>query len=481
MSLKYRLIITLFTLVGLVSCEKEETVKKPNIIYVCADQWRASSVGFGGDKTVKTPNIDKLADAGLNFTNCVSVDPVCTPYRAALMTGKYPTSTGMFLNDLYLPSDELCMGEIYQQAGYNTAYIGKWHLDGHGRKGYIPPERRQGWEYWKGAECDHHNPRSHYYTGNSNEIQYWEGFDVFAQTADAQNYIQEHAKDDNPFVLMLSYGPPHPASPPAPKEYRDMYPLGDIELLPNVPEEYHDEARAALQNYYALGSAVDSSVGELIQTIKAAGIEDNTILVFTSDHGGMIRSHSLPVVWKQVHWDESARVPFLMYYPGLKEHTSRQVKTPINTPDILPTLLGLSGISIPKTIEGEDVSAMLKEGSEIEGRSSLYMSVAPIVGQGDAYRAIRTDRYSYTRLVDGTRLLFDIIDDPYEMNNLIGNIEFEDISNTLEKKLQEHLEKIGDTFEAPAHYIEKWGYVLGDKDEIPYKGETIVQSPKPIN
>ncbi|MFP4367521.1 MAG: sulfatase-like hydrolase/transferase, partial [Bacteroidales bacterium] len=165
--------------------------KKPNIVYVFADQWRGSATGYGGDPNVKTPNLDRLAEESVNFRNTVSVCPVCTPYRAALMTGRYPTSTGMFLNDLYLPSDELCMPEIFKNNGYNTGYIGKWHLDGFGRRAYIPPERRQGWEYWKAAECDHKNNRSHYYTGDSEEMRTWEGYDAFAQTRDAINYISE--------------------------------------------------------------------------------------------------------------------------------------------------------------------------------------------------------------------------------------------------------------------------------------------------
>jgi len=111
------------------------------IVFVLTDQWRAQATGYGGDPNVKTPNVDALASRSINFANAVSVCPVCTPYRASLMTGRYPLSTGMFMNDLYLPGDELCMGEIFKEAGYETAYIGKWHLDGHGRDVFIPKNR----------------------------------------------------------------------------------------------------------------------------------------------------------------------------------------------------------------------------------------------------------------------------------------------------------------------------------------------------
>ena len=152
-------------LAALHAAEPSKRKPRPNIVYLLADQWRASATGYAGDPNVRTPNLDRLAREGLNFRNAVSVCPVCTPYRAALMTGRFPTSTGMFLNDAHLPEGELCMAEIFRQAGYVTAYIGKWHLDGHGREAYIPPDRRQGWEYWKAAECDHTYNHSHYYSG----------------------------------------------------------------------------------------------------------------------------------------------------------------------------------------------------------------------------------------------------------------------------------------------------------------------------
>ena len=149
--MKNILFITLFAIL-FSSCAKE---KKPNVIFILTDQWRSSALGYAGNDVVKTPQLDKFAQSAVNFSNAVSVCPVCTPYRASLLTGKYPTSTGMFLNDLYLPSEELCMAEIYKEASYTTAYLGKWHLDGHGRKENVEPERRQGFEFWKGSECDH--------------------------------------------------------------------------------------------------------------------------------------------------------------------------------------------------------------------------------------------------------------------------------------------------------------------------------------
>jgi len=231
--------------------------ERPNILYILTDQWRASAFGFAGDPNVKTPNLDKLAAQSLVFRNAISVLPVCTPHRAALLTGRYPTSTGMFLNDLYLPSEELCMAEIFKQAGYDTGYIGKWHLDGHGRAAFIPPERRQGFDYWKAAECDHQYNRSHYYEGDSVQKLFWPGYDAFAQTADAQTYVRTHAKSGKPFLLVLSLGVPHFPHISALQEYKDLYKAENIKLSPNVPENMQQRARTEAVGYYAHCSAGD--------------------------------------------------------------------------------------------------------------------------------------------------------------------------------------------------------------------------------
>jgi hypothetical protein len=143
---------------------EEDTSRRPNVVFLLADQWRASATGYAGDPNVKTPNLDKLAKESINFETAVSVCPLCTPYRASLLTGRFPTTTGMITCDIPLAGKELCMAEIFKTAGYETAYIGKWHLNGYGgRTAYIPPERRQGFDYWKATECDHNYLKSHYY------------------------------------------------------------------------------------------------------------------------------------------------------------------------------------------------------------------------------------------------------------------------------------------------------------------------------
>jgi arylsulfatase A-like enzyme len=461
--------ISLFAVLAFVPAWSHAAVEKPNIVYVLADQWRASATGYAGDPNVKTPNLDRLAKEGLNFRNAVSVAPVCTPYRAALMTGRYPTSTGMFLNDAHLPESELCMAEILRAAGYATAYIGKWHLDGHGRTSYIPPERRQGWDYWKAAECDHDYNHSHYYTGTSDVKRFWDGYDAFAETKDAEQYIRGHADNARPFILFIAYGVPHFPHGTAPAEFKALYPPDKIKLPPNVPETMEARARQEAQGYYAHCTALDRCVGDLLTTLAETGLSTNTIIVFTSDHGEMLGAHGVPPYTKQVAWSDAAQVPFLLRYPAVHGLQGRAVQTPLTTPDILPTLLGLVGVGIPRTVEGEDLSPVIRSGRESD-RAALYMGVAPFVARefGREYRAIRTSRYTYVRNLEGPWMLFDDQKDPCQMNNLVGKPEHSVLVQKLEGRLQGQLKRIGDKFRPAADYIKEWGYEIAPHGSIAY-------------
>ena len=447
---------------------------KPNIVYVLADQWRASAFGFAGDPNVKTPQLDRLAGQCVRFTNAVSVCPVCTPYRAALFTGRYPTTTGMFLNDLYLPDAELCMAEILKTAGYDTAYIGKWHLDGHGRFSYIPPERRQGFDYWKAAECDHDYNHSHYYAGTSPEKKYWPGYDAFAQTADARQYLRDHAKSDKPFLLVMAYGEPHFPHASAPPEYQQLYQPEKLVLAPNVAESRVEAARKELVGYYAHCSAIDHCVGELMDTLRETGLADHTLVVFTSDHGEMMGAHDISPMMKQWPYDEAAHVPFLLLDPRVK---ARSVTTPIGTPDILPTLLGLVGVAVPASVEGENLAPVVTGSGPGPDRAALMMCVSPFIPKLKEYRGIRTSGHTYVRNLAGPWLMFDDVKDPYQTHNLVGDPANAALQQQLDSRLQAALGKIGDNFQPAQYYLDRWGYDVHPPNSISYRPDAKVVSP----
>ncbi|MCC2684790.1 MAG: sulfatase, partial [Paenibacillaceae bacterium] len=324
--------------------------QKPNVVFVFSDQHRAEAVGYEGNPDVRTPNLDRLAAESLVFKTAVSNSPVCSPYRATLMTGQYPLTHGVFVNDVPIASHAVSLGEAFQQAGYDTAYIGKWHIDGHGRTTFIPKNRRKGFNYWKVLECCHNYNNSIYY-GDEEQLLTWEGYDAAAQTRDAEQYIRDRNKD-KPLFMVLSWGPPHNPYDTAPQPFRDLYDPALLSLRPNVQASYEAKSRQDLAGYYAHISALDSLIGDLADTLEQEGMAENTIFIYTSDHGDMIGSQGMEK--KQAPWDESIRVPFLLRYPRRLGASSRQIDKPFNSPDIMPTLLGLCDAAIPDTVEGNN-------------------------------------------------------------------------------------------------------------------------------
>ncbi|NOY00657.1 MAG: sulfatase-like hydrolase/transferase, partial [Verrucomicrobia bacterium] len=187
-----------------------DATKRPNILYLFSDQWRASDHGYAGNQEVITPHIDALAAQSVNFTHAVSGIPVCCPHRASLLTGKRPLTHGLYLNDLSLSSNHRSIAHCLNDSGYHTGYIGKWHIDGQGRQEYTPPERRQGFQSWSALECPHNYNKSAFYK-DTDEKLFWKGYDAIAQTQEAENFLHQHSQKQNndPFALFLSWGPPH--------------------------------------------------------------------------------------------------------------------------------------------------------------------------------------------------------------------------------------------------------------------------------
>jgi arylsulfatase A-like enzyme len=458
--------------------------RKPNVVYVFTDQWRASATGYAGDPNVKTPHLDRLAAESFNFKNAVSACPVCSPARASMITGQYPLSHGVFVNDVYLDQDGPSIADCFDAAGYRTGYIGKWHLDGHGRSVYIPPERRQGFRFWQALECTHDYNNSAYYDNNDPEIKMWKGYDAYDQTTHAIDYIRRNR--EQPFMLFLSWGPPHAPYMTAPERFRKMYDPATLKLPPNVPsdaEEYippsewdeHSEkdpaerTRHIMAGYYAHCSALDACVGRLQAAIREAGLEEDTIFVFTSDHGDMLGSHGL---WKkQWPYDESACVPFLLKFPRFGK-TRREVATPINTPDIMPTLLQLCGIPVPSSVEGQSRAPAMTGQTSVD--NAVLIANYHAFGQwpadrgGKEWRGVRTERYTYVQDLDGPWLLFDNQNDPYQMKNLVNRPEFEPLQKQMELLLRRKLDETNDQFEPGLSYIRQLGYPVDETGTVPY-------------
>lgn len=273
---------------------------RPNIIFVFSDQHRLCDVGYAGNKQVKTPFLDMMSQESCEFTYAISGMPVCCPYRATLMTGMYPLSHGVFLNDLCMDTGGPYLGELFRDNGYSTAYIGKWHIDGHGRSANIPEERHRGFDFWRVLECTHDYNNSPYYSGNSPEKLYWEGYDAFAQTDCAVDYINSYDKEQ-PFFMILSYGPPNPwhklyraALMPLPNTPADCESLQTFVNRIQNRYKYRDAGidknfvRTMKAYYYACVSFVDYQIGKILDCLEENNMSDNP------DEGLLIQDHYTP-------------------------------------------------------------------------------------------------------------------------------------------------------------------------------------------
>ena len=445
-------------------------MRQPNVLFVFADQWRAQATGYNGDPNVRTPNLDRFAGESVNFPNAVAGCPVCSPYRASLMTGQYPLRHGVFVNDVPISPDGPCLAECFNAAGYATAYIGKWHIDGHARSAFVPPERRLGFEFWQGCECTHNYHHSLYYA-DTPEKRYWDGYDADAQTRRAQRWIERHDLR-RPFLLMLSWGPPHAPYETAPERYRQLYDAERLQLRANVPEAAAEQSREQLAGYYAHITALDASFGDLLSTLRDLGIEDETIVVFTSDHGDMLGSHGR---WKkQVPWAESLRVPFLLRYPAAFGREARTVPAVLDAPDVMPTLLGLCGIDVPDSVEGADASPALR-GQPVDELDAALLGLPYPFHQwnrqrgGKEYRGVQTARYTYVRDLTGPWLLYDNDADPYQHENLCNDPAHQAVQAELDDVLTRKLRRIGDAFLPGEVYIRRKGYPTNERGDPVYE------------
>jgi arylsulfatase A-like enzyme len=435
--------------------------QRPNVLILLADEWRAQATGYNADPNVRTPVLDRLESESVHFENAVSGSPVCCPYRASLLTGQYPLTHGVFINDVELKPKGPTLGETYRRAGYRTGVIGKWHVYGspdgnYGRRlAYIPPEKRFGFDYWKACECTHDYNHSLYYEGDDRSPKYWPGYDAIAQTEDACRFIRSYAGAD-PFLLVLSLGPPHFPYATAPEQYRQMYAGREIQLRRNVPTDKRAEASEILRGYYAHMCAIDDCLGRLLAALDLAQAADDTIVVFTSDHGDMMLSQGLTT--KLYPWDESIRVPFLLRYPRQLGHKGRRIPTPLNAPDIMPTLLGLSGLATPDSVEGRDWSGLILGRAQAHADDAAFLNLAVPITEARRYgiaeyRGLRTAQHTYVRSIHGPWLLYDNWADPFQMHNLCGKNN--PLQARLDRALDATLRRRQDEFLPAAEYVKR--------------------------
>ncbi len=454
---------------------------RPNLIYVFADQLRYQSLGYAGDANAHTPNIDRLCAESVNLRQAVSGHPVCAPYRASLFTGKYTTSTGMVINEIRMNTNHHTFADVLNENGYHTAYIGKWHmyaaeLGNHydPKNSYIPQGRdRLGFNEFFAA----YNFRHEYMTGtayyhlNSPEKIYYSKYEPDEQTDMALGQLRRLSDAGEPFALFLSYGTPHDPWVPenVPEKYLEMMADKEFKLPPNylpdndphadnwakLSEKERGQLTEWMRVYYAMVANLDENIGRLAEGIRQMGLEENTILVFTSDHGELFGAHGRRA--KNIFYEEAVRVPLLIRRKGqLEAGASRDFV--INTVDLMPTLLSMMGLPVPEEVEGHDLSRCVA-GQEDTEEGALMMCTGPTAawGDGNEWRAYRTKKYLYAVYrADGAELFFDLERDPYEMENRIQDTDYAEAAGKMREAMYAAMKRIGDTFEANTYYQKNW-------------------------
>ncbi|MGC8718236.1 MAG: sulfatase family protein [bacterium] len=432
----------------------------PNIILVFADQMRGMDMGCTGNSEVITPNMDRLASEGLYFSKAYANAPVCTPSRGSLLTGVYPLSHLAIANDLPISVNVSSIGRILKDIGYRTGYVGKWHLDGIPRDKFTPPgPKRLGFEdFWAVWECSHDYFNAYYYKDTPEPIPI-KGYEPIGQTDLALEFIEESLRVKKPFCLVLSWGPPHDPYHMVPEEYRSKYKSKELTLRPNVKEldncrrllGYKDRnfsLRETIANYYSAITALDEQLGKILDFLDENNLRENTIVIFTSDHGDMLWSQGM--MKKEQPFEESISIPFIISWPG-HIPAGEKSDTLLSVVDIVPSILGLIGIKIPSEIEGTDLSRVMF-GHEENGAGSVFLM--EIISTDEGYmqgirewRGVRTSRYTYARWQTGEGwILYDNEVDHYQMENLINFPRYKAVREEMEGILQWWLKHTNDPF-----------------------------------
>jgi arylsulfatase A-like enzyme len=458
-------------------------VARPNILFVFTDQQRSTALGCAGAEDVRTPNLDRFAAQGTRFTNAISNTPVCSPARGTILTGRHVFGHGLVTNDIPMRTDIPHVAQELNRAGYRCGYIGKWHIDEADRAIFVPPgPRRRGFDdFWAVANCTHSYNDSHYYL-NDDPAPYWHaGYDSFSQTDIAIEYLESRGKQPirQPFCLFLSYGPPHCPYMIAPQEFQAIYADMKFRLLPNTdPNARVDPdgikwkqfapdatARDIIAGYYAHVTALDHAFGRLTAAVDGLGLADNTLVVFTSDHGDMLFSHNRG--WKCKPWRESVGVPMIVRWPG-QIKAGMESNAPVGLVDMMPTLLGAAGVPVPAGAEGADLGALLR-GDESAAPEEQYINFPCMPGNCSLreWRGVVTRRHTFVCTREGPWLLFDDSIDRFQINNLVSDPAHASVRAELDARTRKWLQRTNDRFESSLEVADR--YAPGHRNNVaPY-------------
>ncbi len=473
-----------------------KTARKPNLLFIWTDEQRADTMAVYGNKKIQAPNLNKLAEESLALERAYVSQPVCTPSRMTAMTGLWPHQSGLTSNNIPLRAETRCIPELLNDADYRTGYFGKWHL---GDEAFA----QHGFQEWQSIEDGY---REHFTAGRDRETKsaYWHFLHDLGYKPDengcysrnfasrlpiehckpkfletrAVDFLQRHQRD--PFMLTVNFLEPHmPYNGPL----NDLHDPAEVDLPPNFDDPLEDNEplryrllrqgyaakgfkgkglnsetawRRLIANYWGLVAQVDRSVGAILAELERLGLADNTIVLYTSDHGDMMGSHRL--LAKTVMYEEAVRVPWLMRVPEFKGKTGL-VPGRYSHIDLVPTLLdlmgakldGLPGKSLVPVLKGErraqDDVFIQWNGAEGEVPASLPGTT------GDDVKRVKDAPIRTVITQDGWKLclcerdksqLFDLNTDPYETHNVVGEEIHKDRVHDLSKRIRAWQESVKD-------------------------------------
>ena len=422
------------------------TEKAPNIVVFFTDQQRWDTMGLHGNPMGLTPNLDRLARQHTHVAHSFTCQPVCGPARSCLQTGLYATTTGCYRNAIPLPDDSRTLAHYFADSGYSTGYIGKWHLHDSEVKGAVPESHRFGYQHWLASNVLEFTSDAYdtvLYDNDDREVRL-PGYRVDAVTDAVIRYIDRHKED--PFFLFVSYIEPHHQNHiddyPPPDGYRPAYTGGwvppDLAALVGSTHQH-------LGGYYGMVKRLDEAYGRLHDALKSLNLDEDTIVLFTSDHGCHFKTRNGE--YKRSCHESSIRVPTVLTGPGFRG--GGQIGELVSLIDLPPTLLDAAGIDVPEHMQGRSLMPLLN-GTSAEWPEDVFVQIS----EAQTGRAVRTKRWKYGVDAPGEsglgsdtyveQYLYDLQADPYELNNLVGHQSHAGVAEVMSQRLVRRMREAGE-------------------------------------
>ena len=465
---------------------------RPNILIIYADQMRYDAMGCAGNPVIQTPNIDRLSREGVHFEEAYTSYPICCPFRASVLTGKYAQNHGMIQNHFPLRGGQGFLAEYLKDAGYQTGYIGKWHLEGGPKPGFVPPDRRFGFDHFIGFNRGHDYQSSIYYD-DTGQAYHSSRYEPDYQTDQFIEFIDAATQKDKPFFGYLSFGPPHfPMD--MPEDLRSIYSHSEVPLPPGVPDpelqqkvqeyrtnvlcngdprsghkshcshetkpvgevESEAEIREFIAEYYGMIHNIDANLGKIMDRLDQLGIAENTVVIFLSDHGDMLGQHGSFCGIKNQGYRASMHVPLIVRYPARFRPHRSEAMIDVGV-DMMATLFDLLSIDMPGDRDSQSYLSVL-DGKTDEHRDRLWYQVFrqtggnPIEYTPYAERGIRSKDWLYVRRKDHRAYLYDQRVDRDEQINLVDDPANMAIMDKFDSELAAHMAATGDDWDMAADF-----------------------------